>query len=180
MPFPIAAVIGALATLTSSKMAADQANVSNAQANSRAALGQGGGGDFKPFTKYTESLRMLNDDPSSLAKVEGHKRPSLFASPEDAAATRARTESPLKAGQTQYSAEDIKGEGLAGNVYESAPGGEGGGEGFNMDNALQYAALAAQLGSMFAPPPPPPPPRAGGGGGGFNAQPFTLRMLGGR
>jgi len=40
--------------------------------------------------------------------------------------------------------------------------------GFDVDQALQYAALASQLGSMFAGPPPPRPPSVGGGGGGIS------------
>lgn len=173
MAFPVAAVIGAVASLAGSAMAANQANLANAQQMSAAAAGGGDDDGFEPATnKYTSTLTSLNSG----------QRPPLFHDEGTAAATRQRVESPLKAGiQGEGYLDQIKGGGApSGNVFTDAASG-GGGEkaGLNMDQALQYAALAAQLGSMFAPPPPPSPPPAGGGMR-FDAQPFTMRMLGGR
>jgi hypothetical protein len=120
--------------------------------------------------KYNETIRSLN---------EGNRRERLFA-PGSEPETGSLAPSLLQAGSKDYSQ---TGSGPQGNIMGMDQGGGGGGGegggGFNMDNALQYAALAAQLGSMFAPPPPPAPPRAGGGMN-INAQPYTLRMMGGR
>jgi hypothetical protein len=174
MAVPIAlAIAGIASALGSAKMQADAQNQQAAMQGSAGAAGKGFG-DFDKQTgtdKYMESIRSLNNpNPGNVYKqLDQENAPSL-----------------LQPGSSDHlSAGLATGGKPSGNVYDpgqSSNGGGGGGEGgggFDMDNALQYAALAAQLGSMFAPPPPPAPPR-GGGGMNINAQPFTMRMMGGR
>ena len=132
----------------------------------------GGGGGFDATTgtdKWANTIRALNEGKGPL-KYE-------HVSPLDP------QQSFLKPGKSSHLSDIATGARASGSVMGQGSGAEGdGGEGdggkFNMDNALQYAALAAQLGSMFAPPPPPQAPAPGRMQ--MNVQPYTLRMLGGR
>lgn len=178
MPAPLALIIPAIASIISSKMAGDAQQASSAAAASGGAAGQGFGDIGGAFNetgtdKYNETIRSLNEGGE-------YNRDRLFAAGH-APESGSLSDSLLSPGDNTHMADIAAGGAPSGNVMGGAEGGggEGDGGGFNMDNALQYAALAAQLGSMFAPPPPPPAPR-GGANMNVNAQPFTMRMMGGR
>lgn len=168
MPGPLAFIIPAIASIVSAKMAGDAQQASATAAASGGAAGKGGGFDATTGTdKWANTIRALNEGKGPIQYEH--------VSPLDPEKTV------LKPGT--FDIENVALGKPSGNVMGQGSGAEGGGgEGdggkFDMDNALQYAALAAQLGSMFAPPPPPQAPAPGRMQ--MNVQPYTLRMLGGR
>lgn len=182
MPVPIAlAIAGIASSLAAAKMQADAQNQSAAMTASGGAAGQGGGIDLETGTnKHMNTIRALNE--GNTGNVYDEVGQSFLSPGKTDHMEGVQGQSFLQPGSQDHMSKIAMGGEPSGNVMGMDGAGGGGGEGgggFNMDNALQYSALAAQLGSMFAPPPPPAAPR-GGGGMNVNVQPFTMRMMGGR
>ena len=198
-PAIVAAIIGAVGSAAQQKMAADQANQQMAQqgANATASGAQQGGGLFGSEIGSGTDEFMRNAAAWTAAGPGGQDsgpRPGLFSGD---TVPQSLGPSPLEVGSegNKYitTLRDLNEP--SGNVMPGGGGGsiesqmasaesaprpknlESGGEGFDADKTMQYAAMAAQLGSMFAPPPAPPPPGLPGGGGGWKPESYTMRMM---
>jgi hypothetical protein len=165
-PAVIAAIIGAVGSIGAAKM--------QAEAQKMQGLGnRAPGGGFSLGTgtdKFMKRINDLNENPDDKRQLgEGMVSGALG----DALNRGANDQFSL--GLAASAQNDP-----AQNFSQAMSGSEQGAEkGFDMDNALQYAAMAGALGSMLSGPPPPRPPGLPGGGG-FRVEPFTMRSTYGR
>lgn len=181
-PAIIAAIIGAVGSAASQKMAADAQQQSSAMQASSSAAGGEGGFDLGVGTdKFMSTMRQLNETPDGKLTLPKNKMGAGMVEGALGDALNRGGSDQLSLGleaATQGAANG--GDPASGFAQAMAGGGEAGGGGFNPDQAMQYAAMAAQLGSMFSGPGAPPPPGLPGGGGWNGPEPFTMRQAYGR
>lgn len=162
-PVILAAIIGAIGSVGAAKMQAEAQKMQGLGSNRT----PGGGFGIQPGSdKFMKRINDLNENPDDKGQlgegmVEGALGEALNrgASDQFSLGLEAATQN---VDPTQ-------------NFRTAMSDGSGGAEkGFNMDDALQYAAMASALGSMAAGPPPPRPPSLPGGGG-FRVEPYNMR-----